>query len=78
MVIKASTGRQVDALIADLASPSAITRDGAVARLTVIGERAVQDGEILVEIDMAKLQRMYPIIKFVNSVNKQNREKAGS
>ncbi len=41
MVIKASTGRQVDTLMADLASPSAITRDGAVARLTVIGERAV-------------------------------------
>ena len=41
MVIKASTGRQVDTLIADLASPSALTRDGAVARLTVIGERAV-------------------------------------
>ncbi len=41
MVIKASTGRQVDTLIADLGSPRAITRDGAVARLTVIGERAV-------------------------------------
>lgn len=41
MVIKASTGRQVDTLIAELSSPLAITRDGAVARLTVIGERAV-------------------------------------
>ncbi len=41
MVIKASTGRQVDTLMADLASANAITRDGAVARLTVIGERAV-------------------------------------
>lgn len=41
MVIKASTGRQVDALMSDLASASAITRDGAVARLTVLGERAV-------------------------------------
>jgi CRP-like cAMP-binding protein len=46
--------------------------------IQVVGERAVQDGEVLLEIDMAKLQRMYPIIKFVNSVNKQNREKAGS
>jgi hypothetical protein len=45
--------------------------------IQVIGERAVQDGQVLVEIDMPKLQRMYPIIKFVNSVNKQNREKAG-
>ncbi|HUR35223.1 MAG TPA: hypothetical protein VM032_15575 [Vicinamibacterales bacterium] len=41
MVIRASSGRQVDSLIADLSSPSALTRDGAVARLTVIGERAV-------------------------------------
>jgi HEAT repeat protein len=41
VVIRASSGRQVDALIADLASPSALTRDGAVVRLTVIGERAV-------------------------------------
>jgi len=41
VVIKASTGRQVDTLMADLGAPSAITRDGAVARLTVIGERAV-------------------------------------
>ncbi len=41
MVIRASTGRQVEALLAELASPSALARDGAVARLTVIGERAV-------------------------------------
>ena len=41
MVIRASSGKQVDALIADLASPQALTRDGAVARLTVIGKRAV-------------------------------------
>jgi len=41
VVIRASTGRQVDALVADLSSPVALTRDGAVARLTVIGERAV-------------------------------------
>ncbi len=40
MVIRASSGKQVDALLADLASPHALTRDGAVARLTVIGERA--------------------------------------
>jgi CRP/FNR family cyclic AMP-dependent transcriptional regulator len=43
----------------------------------VVGERSMQGDEVLVEIDMAKLQRMYPIIKFVNSVTKQNREKAG-
>ncbi|MFP5457610.1 MAG: Crp/Fnr family transcriptional regulator [Bacteriovoracia bacterium] len=43
----------------------------------IVGERSLQDGQLLVEIDMTKLQRMYPIIKFVNSVTKQNREKAG-
>jgi len=41
VVIRASSGRQIDALIAELSSPNALTRDGAVARLTVIGERAV-------------------------------------
>lgn len=41
MVIRASSGRQVEPLIADLASPSVLTRESAAARLTVIGERAV-------------------------------------
>jgi hypothetical protein len=41
VVIRASSGKQVDALLADLSSPHPLTRDGAVARLTVIGERAV-------------------------------------
>ncbi|MGC4084580.1 MAG: hypothetical protein QM736_21300 [Vicinamibacterales bacterium] len=41
MVIRASSGRQIDALLADLDSLSALTRDGAVARLTILGERAV-------------------------------------
>lgn len=41
MVIRASAGKQIDALIADLSSTHALTRDSAVARLTVIGERAV-------------------------------------
>ena len=40
VVIRASSGKQVDALLADLASPHALNRDGAVARLTIIGERA--------------------------------------
>ena len=50
--------------------------DARSARL--IGERAVQGEELLVEIDMPKLQKLYPTIKFMNSVNRQNREKAGS
>lgn len=41
MVIKASSSREVDALASDLASPSASKRDGAIARLAVIGARAV-------------------------------------
>lgn len=41
LVIRASSGKQVDALLAELSSPLALTRDGAVARLTIIGERAV-------------------------------------
>ncbi len=42
MVIRASSSRQVDALLADLASPHEMTRESAVARLIVIGPRAVQ------------------------------------
>jgi hypothetical protein len=41
VVIRAAAGRQVDALVADLSSASAVAREAAVARLTVIGERAV-------------------------------------
>jgi hypothetical protein len=41
LVIKASTGKAVDALIADLASDRAVKRETATARLTVIGARAV-------------------------------------
>jgi hypothetical protein len=40
--IKASTSREVDALIRDLYAERPLTRDAAVARLTVIGGRAVQ------------------------------------
>ena len=42
MVIKASSGKEIDALVADLASDAAVKRDAAVARLTVIGARAVE------------------------------------
>ncbi len=43
----------------------------------ITGERVVQDGALLVEIDLPKLQRLYPTIKFLNAVAKLNREKAG-
>lgn len=42
MAIKPSSARHIDALIEDLQSASAVTRDAAMARLTVIGARAVE------------------------------------
>jgi len=44
----------------------------------LLGERMMENGETLVEIDFPKLQKLYPTIKFVNTINKANREKAGS
>jgi HEAT repeat protein len=45
VTIRKSAATQVDALAADLTSDSAVTRETAIARLTVIGSRAV-DGLI--------------------------------
>jgi HEAT repeat protein len=42
VAIKASSAKQIDALIADLAAANAVTREAAVARLTVTGARAVE------------------------------------
>lgn len=42
MTIKKSAAAHIDALAADLSSDSAVTREAAVARLTVIGPRAVE------------------------------------
>jgi hypothetical protein len=42
VVIKASSAKHIQALIADLADPDGVTREAAVARLTVIGARAVE------------------------------------
>jgi HEAT repeat protein len=42
LAIKASSSRQIDALIADLAAAGDVTRDTAVARLTLLGARAVE------------------------------------
>jgi hypothetical protein len=39
--IKASSARQIETLVADLGSARAATREGAVARLTLLGARAV-------------------------------------
>lgn len=42
MAIRASSSKQIDALIADLRGGTAITREAAVARLTIIGARGVE------------------------------------
>ena len=42
MVIKASSGKRVEALVADLSATDVAKREAAVARLTVIGSRAVE------------------------------------
>ena len=42
MAIRASSSKQIDALIADLGAASAVTRETAVARLTLLGARAVE------------------------------------
>src|SRR5712691_8249581 len=51
VVIRASSAKQIDALVGDLTSPSAVTREAAVARLTVIGSRAVARLLALAESD---------------------------
>ena len=42
MTIKASSSRQIDALIANLSAENAVIRETAVARLTLLGARAVE------------------------------------
>jgi hypothetical protein len=42
VVIKTSSSREVAALVGDLGSPREVTRESAIARLTVIGARAVE------------------------------------
>jgi hypothetical protein len=42
VAIKASSSRQIDALVTDLASADAVKREAAMARLTVLGARAVE------------------------------------
>jgi len=41
VTIRASSAKQIDTLVADLCAGNAIARDAAIARLTVIGSRAV-------------------------------------
>ena len=53
MVIKASSARQAAALIADLSSERAMTREAAIARLTVFGSRVVDRVNAVVASDAA-------------------------
>jgi HEAT repeat protein len=56
--IKASDGRQIDALIAKLSSDSGSTREAAVARLTVLGTRTVDRLIAVVESHAPVLARV--------------------
>jgi CRP/FNR family transcriptional regulator, cyclic AMP receptor protein len=44
----------------------------------LFGEAFMKDGSTFVEIDLPKLQKMYPIIRFMNSIKKLNQEKGGA
>ena len=43
----------------------------------LFGEAVTHEGQTLVEVDFPKVQKMYPIIRFVNAVRKINQEKSG-
>lgn len=57
MAIRTSLAKQIDPLIADLSSNSEVTREAAIARLTVIGPRAVARLVSLVESGSAAAAR---------------------
>lgn len=40
------------------------------------GEVLTQDGQVLVETDLPKIQKLYPVIRFMNAIKKLNSEKA--
>ncbi len=42
----------------------------------LFGEVLMKDGDVLVEIDFPKIQKLYPIIRFMNAIKKSNTEKA--
>jgi HEAT repeat protein len=58
VAIKPSAGRQIDALIAELSSDRASTREAAVARLTVLGTRSVDKLIAVVESDAPGFARV--------------------
>jgi CRP/FNR family cyclic AMP-dependent transcriptional regulator len=42
----------------------------------LFGELLMKDGQVFIEADMTKVQKMYPVIRFMNAVRKSNTEKA--
>lgn len=43
----------------------------------LFGEVMIIDGSNFIEIDFAKVQKLYPVIRFMNAVRKMNQEKSG-
>lgn len=44
--------------------------------LGLFGEASMKDGQVLVETDFPKVQKMYPVIRFMNAIKKLNAERA--
>ncbi len=42
----------------------------------LFGEVLMKDGQVLVETDFPKIQKLYPVIRFMNAIKRQNTEKA--
>jgi CRP/FNR family cyclic AMP-dependent transcriptional regulator len=40
------------------------------------GEILIQDGKIFIEADMGKVQKLYPVVRYMNAVKRMNTEKA--
>jgi len=57
-VIRPSSGKQIDTLVAGLSAPDAVTREAAVARLTIIGARTVERLIGVVESSAAPVARI--------------------
>lgn len=45
--------------------------------VSLFGELLIKDGSVYIEADMAKVQKMYPVIRFMNAIKKNNQEKSG-
>jgi CRP/FNR family cyclic AMP-dependent transcriptional regulator len=43
----------------------------------LFGEVLMKDGKVFIEADMNKVQKQYPIIRFVNAIRRSNQEKSG-